>query len=275
MPKVSIIITSYNYAQYLKDTVNSVLNQTFKDWELIIIDDNSTDNSVEIITEFVNSDTRIRLIKNHENQGLSKSVQIGLMSAMGKWIAFLESDDLWKENYLEKKLEISEKHSECGILYNNVEFFDINADTAKQKYTSIIRKNNKIKNPYDIFYHFGYRNLIFTMSSVMIERKLFEGIDFNTPIDKLLDWYLYIQIARKTYAYYLNEDLTLWRQHSDSYLTKKNGLKFKFVNVSAYFHVWKQEPWNLKLLLFIIIVTNRMCFKRILFYLIKQSRRSS
>lgn len=269
MPKVSIITTSYNYAQYLKDTINSVLNQTCKDWELIVVDDNSEDNSVEIITEFLNSDDRIKLIKNSANQGLTKSIQIGLMAAMGEWVAFLESDDLWKENYLEKKLETAQKHSECGILYNNVEFFDTNADSAKQKYTSIIRKNNKIKNPYDIFYHFGYRNLIFTMSSVMIRRELFEEINYNTPIDKLLDWYLYIQIARKTRAYYLNETLTLWRQHSNSYLSKKHNLKFKFVNVSAYFHVWKQEPWNLKLLLFIIIVTSRMCFKRTLFYLIK------
>lgn len=121
MPKVSIILTSYNYAQYLKDTVNSVINQTFKDWELIIIDDNSTDNSIEIITEFINSDDRIRLIKNYENQGLSKSVQIGLIAATGEWIAFLESDDQWKENYLEKKFEVAQNYPSCGILYNNVD----------------------------------------------------------------------------------------------------------------------------------------------------------
>lgn len=266
--KVSIILTSYNYAQYLKDTINSVINQTFKDWELIVIDDNSTDNSVEIITEFVNSDNRVRLIRNHENQGLSKSVQIGLMAAMGEWVAFLESDDLWREDYLEKKLNALQNASDCGILYNNVEFFDKNAQAAEKKYSKILAKNNKMNFPRNIFYSFGYDNLILTMSSVMIRRKLFKGVDFNTPIDKLLDWYLYIQIARRTSAYYLDEKLTLWRQHSDSYLDKKAGIRFKFANVSAYLHVWKSQPWNLKLLLFIFIATVMMCFKRIKYYII-------
>lgn len=269
MPKVSIILTSYNYAQYLKDTVNSVINQTFKDWELIIIDDNSTDNSIEIITEFINSDDRIRLIKNYENQGLSKSVQIGLVAATGEWIAFLESDDQWKENYLEKKFEVAQNYPSCGILYNNVEHFDTNADIAEKKYTSIIKKNTSMKFPCNIFYHFGYRNLILTMSSVMIKRTLFDSIDFNTPIDKLLDWYLYIQIARKTSAYYIDENLTRWRQHSSSYLEQKSRIKFKFANISAYIHVWKQKPWNIMLLLFIIIATVRMCWKRVFGLLFK------
>jgi len=267
MPKVSIILTSYNYAQYLKDTVNSVINQTFKDWELIVVDDASEDNSVEILTSFVNSDKRIQLIRNFENQGLANSLQIGLMAATGDWIAFLESDDMWKEDYLEQKIEAAKRYPECGLLYNNVEFTGTNTDTTEKKYQKIITTNHTLNFPRNIFYEFGYQNIILTMSSVMIKRELFDGIDFNTPIDKLLDWYLYIQIARKTCCYYIDEKLTFWRQHSDSYLGKKREIKFKFANISAYINILKQEPWNLKLFIFIIISTLRMCVKRLKVYL--------
>lgn len=264
--QVSVILTSYNYGQYLKDTINSVLNQTFKDWELIVVDDCSTDNSVEIITEFANSDGRIKVIRNYENQGLAAAVQTGLIAATGEWVAFLESDDLWREDYLQTKLEAAEKYPGAGFIYNGVEFFDKNAESVRAKFQSIIDKNRKLKSPRKMFYSFGYENPVLTMSSVMAKRVLFDGLSFDTPIDKLLDWYLYIQLARKTDFYYIDKPLTLWRQHSDSYLNQRRRIKFRFANVSAYLTVLRQEPWNLKLLIFIILSAVLMCFKRLKIY---------
>ena len=116
MAKVSVIITSYNYEKYIRETINSVLNQTINDWELIIIDDNSTDNSIDIIMEFANKDTRIQVIRNCENLGLKESIKTALLAATGKWIAFLESDDLWEKDYLEKKLAIANKYPDVGFI---------------------------------------------------------------------------------------------------------------------------------------------------------------
>ncbi len=265
--KVSIILTSYNYGRYLKDTVNSVLNQTFTDWELIIVDDCSTDNSVEIISEFANSDTRIRVIRNYENQGLAAAIQTGLIAATGEWVAFLESDDLWRQDYLQKKLEAAEMFPKAGFIYNNVEFFDKNADNVRAKFQRLIHKNRRLEYPRKMFYSFGYENPVLTMSSVMVRREFLDGLNFDTPIDKLLDWYLYIQIARRTYFYYTDEPLTLWRQHSDSYLNQNRRIKFRFANISAYLYVLSLQPWNLKLLIFIIISGIFMCFKRLRVYL--------
>lgn len=265
--KVSVILTSYNYAQYLKDTINSVLNQKYNDWEMIIIDDGSVDNSVEIIMEYANSDSRIKLIRNYENQGLAKSIQIGLLAASGDWVAFLESDDLWKEDYLQKKLEIADKYPNSGLIYNGVEFFGENAVQAMERFAGIVKKNNSKKFPQNMFYSFGYENPLLTMSSVMVKRDLLESVDFNSPIDKLFDWYLYIQIAAKTDFYYLAAPLTLWRQHAQSYVSRKGHIKFKFANISAYGLILKKNPWNIKLLIFIIISTILMCFKRVKFYL--------
>ncbi len=266
---VSIILTSYNYGKYLKDTITSVVAQTYRDWELVIIDDCSDDNSFDIIMEFANSDSRIRVIKNHINQGLAKSLQTALLAVAGEWVVFLESDDLLKGDYLEKKLKVAEEYPSVGLIYNNVEFFGDDSLVAEKKFSSLITKNQKINFPTNMFYKLGYENLILTMSSVMVKRRYLDELDFETPIDKLLDWYLYIQLARKTDFYYLDEKLTLWRQHSDSYLNKDRKIKFRFANIEAYLLVLKREPWNLKLVLYIIFSTFLMCMKRLSVYLSK------
>ena len=90
---VSIIMPSYNTANFISDTIRSVIEQTYEIWELIIVDDCSTDNSELVITSF--SDSRIRYLKNEKNSGAAVSRNRALRVAKGKWIAFLDSDDLW------------------------------------------------------------------------------------------------------------------------------------------------------------------------------------
>ena len=113
--RVSVVLTSYNYGQYLKDTIKSVVNQTFTDWEMVIIDDCSIDNSMDIIMEFANSDSRIKVIKNFENQGLKQSIQTALLAVSGDWVAFLESDDMWRTDYLENKVRTIDQSTHIFI----------------------------------------------------------------------------------------------------------------------------------------------------------------
>ena len=89
---VSIIMPSYNTAKFIKDTVNSVISQTYQNWELIIVDDCSSDNTDEIVAEF--TDGRIKYLKNDKNSGAAVSRNRALREAKGKWIAFLDSDEL-------------------------------------------------------------------------------------------------------------------------------------------------------------------------------------
>ena len=91
---VSIIMPSYNTANYISESINSVMNQTYKNWELIIVDDCSTDNTDEIVKKFL-KDKRIRYFKNNKNSGAAISRNKALREAKGRWIAFLDSDDLW------------------------------------------------------------------------------------------------------------------------------------------------------------------------------------
>ena len=100
---VSIIMPSYNTAKYIEESIQSVLNQTYKNWELIIVDDCSTDNTDEIVSQF--NDKRIIYLKNEQNSGAAISRNRALREAKGKWIAFLDSDDLWLPEKLERQIQ--------------------------------------------------------------------------------------------------------------------------------------------------------------------------
>ncbi|TJY34755.1 glycosyltransferase family 2 protein [Pontimicrobium aquaticum] len=102
---VSIIMPSYNSEPYIAASITSVINQTYQDWELIIVDDASTDNSYNIISEFSKKDNRIKLIKQTQNLGAGAARNTAIKAAKGNYIAFLDSDDIWKPHKLEKQLE--------------------------------------------------------------------------------------------------------------------------------------------------------------------------
>jgi len=109
-PLVSIIMPCYNAEQYIEESILSVLSQSYINWELLIIDDNSTDTSNEIIHTFQQKDARIKSIKNHINLGAAKSRNHGLDAATGTYIAFLDSDDIWLDSKLEKQITFMENN---------------------------------------------------------------------------------------------------------------------------------------------------------------------
>ena len=100
---VSIIMPSYNTSEYISESIESVVKQTYSNWELIIVDDCSTDNTDAVVGEYLD-DSRIRYLKNEKNSGAAFSRNRALREAKGRWIAFLDSDDIWSENKLEKCL---------------------------------------------------------------------------------------------------------------------------------------------------------------------------
>ena len=99
MPLISVIMPVYNTSQYLRRSIESVLNQTFKDFELICINDGSTDNSLQILEEYATTDSRIKII-NQENSGAGYSRNVGISRSTGKYLAFLDADDWYDENFL-------------------------------------------------------------------------------------------------------------------------------------------------------------------------------
>jgi teichuronic acid biosynthesis glycosyltransferase TuaG len=118
---VSIIMPSWNTGRFIAESIQSVLNQTYQDWELLIVDDCSTDNTDEIVAGF--NDKRIRYFKNEKNSGAAITRNRAIREARGEWIAFLDSDDLWSPEKLAKQLNFMNEHGyvfSYGSLYNEI-----------------------------------------------------------------------------------------------------------------------------------------------------------
>lgn len=225
--RISVIMTSYNYAKYISEAIESVINQTYTDWELVIVDDASTDNSVEIIQTYLEKDNRIKLYINNENLGLAKSIQKALKHTNSEWIAFLESDDKFYPNTLEKKIDVIKKH-DVDLIYSDVELskhsapLDEHFDIVKTKYLNT-SKNCFIE---DFDKIIPKENIIPTFSVVMLKKSLLASCSFSSPCKALLDYYLWVQLY-KAKVFYINKPLTFWRVHEDSYINKIHYNEFQ------------------------------------------------
>ena len=263
--KISVVTASYNYQDYIKETIQSVLDQTYKDWELIIVDDCSTDNSVEVIKSY--KDDRIKLFVNEKNLGLKETVRRGIEKATGEWIVFLESDDILTSDNIEKKVEIVKKYPEVNLVFNDCEFFG--DEERVKKVENDLRKTRKIlrrkKYPTKMFYNFYLSNKIFTFSSVMVKRDDLLKVNFETPIDVLLDWWLWIQLSNLGKFYYISEYLTKWRLHKASYVSQSTYSSPKQFQMKMYMEIFKKQK-NLYILLFVL-------FEQLIWNLQKHQRR--
>ncbi len=119
-PTVSIILPTYSRAYILMRSINSILNQTFKDWELIIVDDGSNDNTFQLVNDLINQNYRIRYIK-HRNIKLPFSSNTGIQMSLGKFITFLGSDDEYKNNHLELRVNFMKSHPNVDLIYGGLE----------------------------------------------------------------------------------------------------------------------------------------------------------
>lgn len=149
-PKVTVFMPVYNREKYLKETIESILNQTFQDFEFLIIDDGSTDKSVDIIKSYI--DSRIKLVINETNLKIPKTRNKGLELAIGEYIALMDSDDISVSNRLQKQVEFMDKHPEIGACGSWIKLFESDSMVIKYpKNTEEIKANmlfnNSIANP--------------------------------------------------------------------------------------------------------------------------------
>jgi glycosyltransferase involved in cell wall biosynthesis len=173
MKKVSVIIPVYNAAKYIADTVQSVLAQTYENFEVLIVDDGSTDNSIEICQQL--TDPRIRIIRQ-TNRGVSSARNTGIRNAKGDYLAFIDGDDLWLPEKLEKHVQHLDTSSNVGVSYCSSAFID-EAGTPLNIYQ--IPKLKDIT-PAVIF----RRNPIGNGSVPVIRREVFEGIKFKGKLNE-------------------------------------------------------------------------------------------
>ena len=122
-PQVSIITPVFNSEAFISDCINSVINQTYNKWELLLIDDASQDNTLKIVKPFLERYSNIKLIQNNKNQGAAITRNKGIEAAQGDYIAFLDGDDLWKPAKLEKQIKFMQQH-DCDVSFSSYEQID-------------------------------------------------------------------------------------------------------------------------------------------------------
>lgn len=216
-PLISVIMTSYNYANYIGEALDSVLAQTYSNFEIIVVDDGSKDSSVDIIKKYVDKYSNVRLYMHDggQNLGLPASIYAGVKLAVGEYVAFCESDDKWTENYLEEKIKLINTYDDVTIISNAIKMFGNEEDIKVRGWVcQHIRKLLKQGGtPIDLRYNQNF-NFIPTLSSVMIKREILLSLDYNTPVPAWIDFWLYRQILINNQLYFVDKELTLWRQHN-------------------------------------------------------------
>ncbi len=201
---VSVVMPAFNSEKYIAECIESVLNQTYQNLELIIVDDGSSDNTVDLIKGY--NGNRIKLIQQ-KNAGSAKARNLGIEHASGLWIAFIDSDDIWLADKITKQLDhCFDKVWSHTDMYFHGDIYPAHtrATDFTPKYAGLVFKKLLVENSIG-------------SSSVMIKKEIIEDFDgFNTKYRALQDWDLWIRIAAKHPICYINEPLVYYRTHSES-----------------------------------------------------------
>lgn len=202
---VSIVMPTYNCMNYIGETVETVLEQTYQNWELLIVDDRSTDNTKKVVDKFSTQDNRIRYIELEKNSGVAGARNRGIEEARGNYIAFLDSDDLWKKDKLEKQVRFMQEH-QYAFTFTSYDLID----EAGNKLNKCVEVPEKID--YDTLL---YNTPIFTCT-VMYDKK--QMGDVRMPqLANGEDVATWLRMLKKVpYAYGIQECLVSYRKRAKS-----------------------------------------------------------
>lgn len=229
MPKVSVILTSYNHEKFIREAIESVLKQTFDDFEFIIWDDCSTDKSWEIIKSY--SDTRIKAFRNKTNQRglINSAINEGVN---GEYIAIHHSDDVWEPNKLEKQVKILNKNSKIGAVFTHVKVINELGglfDDKNHFYFKVFDQKNRSRHQW-LRSFFLYGNSL-CHPSVMIRRQCYQDCGlYSKGLAQIPDFDMWIRLLFKYEIYVVPEKLIQFRILSDN----KNSSSGTNMNFSRY-----------------------------------------
>ena len=197
---VSIITPNWNCAKYICETIKSVQAQTYQNWEMIIVDDCSTDNSEEVVKPFLELDKRIRFLKNDKNSGAAVSRNYALREAKGRWIAFLDSDDLWLPEKLEKQLKFM---VENGNKFSYTAYKEMDNDSRE---TGVEIHGPKHVSKFGMFAFCwpGCLTVMYNSEAV--------GLVQIADIKKNNDYAMWLKVCRKADCYLLDDVLAKYRR---------------------------------------------------------------
>lgn len=205
-PLISVIVVTYNRAHYIQEALDSIRRQTFKDYEIIVVDDGSTDNTKEVLESYKD----IRYICQ-EHAGISRARNTAVRAAKGKWIATLDTDDLWKEEKLQKQVDYLQAHPDCRIVFTaDDNFTDIPEDKLDERQRDLLQIVEK-----------------WYLPSALIDISLFDEIglyDETLTWGEDTDWMFRLKFARVDMDHRIDEVLYLRRVHTTNISNSRKKL---------------------------------------------------
>lgn len=205
---ISIIIPTFNSKQYISQALQTILNQSYKDYEIIVVDDGSADNTYEEVVKYKNH------IKYYykKNAGVASARNFGILKSKGDYICFLDADDLYKENKLENQIGFLKDNPHIDIVYNDVEIVDENLN-----YINTLRSEGVYSKKEDFLSMMLVRQIIPGPASIMLRRKCIEeGIFYNEYYKNAEDYDFTLKLAKMFTYGYIPESLYVYRRHTQN-----------------------------------------------------------
>ncbi|MGL6341775.1 MAG: glycosyltransferase family 2 protein [Waterburya sp.] len=232
MPKVSIIIPAYNSAKTIEETIASVQQQSFNDWELIIINDGSQDHTVDVINNIV--EPRLQLF-NYENGGVGTARNRGIAKATGEFLTFLDADDLWTCDKLALQIEALEQNSQAKVVYSWTSYID---EQGKLLFTG-----TPFSYRGNVLQELLQKNFLLNASNLLIHRDVLELVPGFTPeFSYAADWDFYLRLAQNFDFALVPKHQIFYRQSSNSMSSKIEEMKEECLYVlDRTFEVAAQE----------------------------------
>jgi len=216
---VSIIMNCHNGETFLKQSIDSIINQSFKNWELIFFDNVSDDNSLEIVDSF--NDKRIKVFKSEKFINLYHARNEAIQKAKGKYICFLDTDDYWERNKIEEQVNFLENNSNFEMVYSN--FYTIKKDNTKYIQNNYNLPEGKIVKDLLKKYSIG-------ILTACIKKKIFENILFDEKTNIIGDFDFFVKLSCDYNIGCIQKPLAFYRDHENNLSKKKLGVYINELN---------------------------------------------
>ena len=217
MVLVSVVMSSYNHERYIAESIESVLNQTFRDFELIITDDYSTDTSPKIIDSYKQKDSRVNAIFHSKNMGITRTLNDGLDQIHGKYVCFIDSDDLWMKDKLEKQLEIV-KQDDTKLVWSEGQIIDDQGQKTGQLFTEFLgaptSKNGDLFQPL-------LKEQFILFQTLILKAEYLKNLRFDAELNYVNDHRLLVDLAADHEFLFMPEHLAKYRVHGNNITFKK------------------------------------------------------
>lgn len=199
-PLVTVLMPVYNAHRFLKEAVESILQQSYRDFKFIIVDDCSTDSSYELLEKYRDSDARIKLLRNEKNRGITYSLNKGLKHSVGTYVVRMDADDISMSARIEKQVRWMDEHPDVGVLGSALKYIDVDGTMFDRVRYCALGGGNLVESP-------------LLHPTVIIRKQVLDtyGLCYREKFDTSQDYYLWLELSRVTQIDALDEVLVLYR----------------------------------------------------------------